>query len=175
MELFKQNLLISRLLRTDPLTGVNNRRYFIEILEKEFTRSRRYDNPLSLMVIDADHFKSINDLYGHDTGDKVLKALCDVGKNSFRKTDYFARIDGEKFGVILTHTDQSKSIEVAERFLKGIEKLIVNSEKGDVSFTVSIGIASVDEQTTEMENLMKKADKALSLAKDNGKNRIEAY
>jgi diguanylate cyclase (GGDEF)-like protein len=175
VELLEQNVLLAKLARTDPLTGVYNRRFFIEALEREFARSRRYENPLSLLIIDADHFKSINDLYGHDTGDSVLKALCDAGRGIFRKTDFFARIGGEEFAVILPHTDQSKSHEVAERFLKRIEELTVKSEKGDVNFTVSIGIASIDEQTKEMENLMKKADKALYLAKENGKNRIEAY
>jgi diguanylate cyclase (GGDEF)-like protein len=175
VELLEQNDLLTKLARTDPLTGVYNRRFFIEALGREFDRSRRYENPLSLLIIDADHFKSINDLYGHDTGDSVLKALCDAGSSIFRKTDYFARIGGEEFAVILPHADQSQSYEVAERFLKRIEELTVKSEKGDVNFTVSIGIASVDEQTKEVENLMEKADKALYLAKENGKNRIEAY
>jgi diguanylate cyclase (GGDEF)-like protein len=175
VELLEQNDLLAKLARTDPLTGVYNRRFFIEALGREFDRSRRYENPLSLFIIDADHFKSINDLYGHDTGDSVLKALCDAGSSIFRKTDFFARIGGEEFEVILPHADQSQSYEVAERFLKRIEELTVKSEKGDVNFTVSIGIASVDEQTKGVENLMKKADKALYLAKENGKNRIEAY
>jgi diguanylate cyclase (GGDEF)-like protein len=174
-ELLEQNVLLTRLARTDPLTGVNNRRYFIEALEQEFARSRRYEDPLSLMIIDVDFFKSINDLYGHDTGDRVLKTLCDMGRNVFRKTDLFARIGGEEFGVILPHADQSRCIEVAERYLKKITGLSVKSEKGDVSFTVSIGVASLDKETAEMENLLKKADKALYLAKENGKNRIEAY
>ncbi len=174
-ELLRQNVLLAKLARTDPLTGVNNRRYFIEALEREFARSLRYENPLSLMIIDADHFKSINDLYGHDTGDGVLKALCDAGNTVFRKTDIFARIGGEEFGVILPYADQTKGVEIAERFLRRIGELTVKSEKGDVNFTVSIGVASVDELTTKMEKLMKKADKALYLAKENGKNRIEVF
>ncbi len=175
MKILEQDLLLASLARTDPLTGVNNRRYFIEALTQELERFRRYENSLSLLIINADHFKSINDLYGHDAGDRVLKALCDAAREVFRKTDIFARIGGEEFGVILPHTDHSSSIEVAERFLKRIEELTVKSYKGEVSFSVSIGIAIADEQTKDRESLMKKADKALSLAREKGRGRVEVY
>ena len=163
---------LKRLASTDPLTGANNRRSFLEKGANELLRSLRYKHPLSLLMIDVDHFKTINDTYGHNAGDVVLKALVSKSAKILRGTDILGRLGGEEFAVILPETDDQKAIEVAERLRKGLSELIVKSEEGPIQFTVSIGLAMVKDATDNLVSIMSRSDAAMYKAKENGRNRV---
>ena len=163
---------LKRLATTDPLTGANNRRSLLEKGASELLRSRRYEHPFSLLMIDVDNFKTINDTYGHNAGDMVLKSLVSMSTKVLRSTDLFGRIGGEEFAVILPETDDQKAIEVAERLRKGLSELTVQSEEGPIRFTVSIGLATLKDETDNLLSIMKRSDAALYKAKENGKNRV---
>lgn len=158
---------LERISLTDPLTQAWNRRYFDETMQKEFVRGRRYDYPVSLLMIDIDHFKNINDRYGHAMGDKVLIALSDSLKNMLRSQDSFCRIGGEEFAVILPHTDRQSALMIADRIRNKVLNITVNS---GVHFSVSIGVC---ECMKSAQSCYEHADKALYLAKHNGRNRVE--
>jgi diguanylate cyclase (GGDEF)-like protein len=157
---------------TDPLTELYNRRHFEAIIEKEFNKTVRYKTPTSCLLIDIDHFKSINDEYGHRTGDKVLKEIANLIKNCLRKVDTVARWGGEEFIVLLPETDKEQAVKAASRIIDTIR----NHEFADISekITASIGIASVPESNIESaEKLINVSDNALYEAKTRGRNRIE--
>jgi len=166
---------LKELATTDALTGLYNRRQFMELSRQILKAHDRYNHPLSLMMIDADHFKSVNDSFGHDVGDKVLQTLADVGRNIFRRTDIFARIGGEEFAVLLPETGISESAHVAERFRQALEKKEIPTGTGFTSITVSIGLAAASADTLELEDLLKCADRALFRAKRNGRNQIDIF
>jgi len=152
----------------DTLTGVYNRRKIEEILESEIERSRRYGNPLSLILIDIDNFKELNDTYGHQTGDRVLKEVARVIRENLRRTDYLGRLGGEEFLVVLPETTPEKARLVAERIRKDIENLDLRVGK----LTISAGVTGLKKGDT-MESLMNRVDRAMYLAKERGKNRTE--
>ncbi|RLJ70784.1 diguanylate cyclase (GGDEF)-like protein [Hydrogenivirga caldilitoris] len=152
----------------DTLTGVYNRRKIEEILEGEIERSKRYGNPLSVILIDIDNFKQLNDTYGHQTGDMVLKEIVSVIRESLRKTDYLGRLGGEEFLVILPETTPERAKLVAERIRKDIENLDLRVGK----ITVSAGVTGLKKGDT-VETLMNRVDRAMYLAKEKGKNRTE--
>jgi len=154
---------------TDSLTGVNNRRNFFEKASDEFVRSRRYESPLSVIMIDIDHFKSINDSFGHHVGDQVLKAMAQSSVLNLRETDIIGRIGGEEFAAILVKTDAQTALEVAERLRRKISELSVSTEGDSVRFTVSIGLTSKKHDDT-LEDVVNRADKALYMAKEKGRN-----
>lgn len=158
---------------TDVLTGLKNRRYFMETASQEFERARRYQTPLSLLMLDADHFKSINDRYGHPVGDEALKALAEHGQRQLREMDLFARLGGEEFAILLPQTDLNAARTVAERVRQSIAAQPVAAEESTVSFTVSIGLAQLEASTTNLDELLRQADAALYQAKENGRNRVE--
>jgi diguanylate cyclase (GGDEF)-like protein len=158
---------------TDPLTGVYNRRHFEKLIKTEFSKAVRYKSPLSCLMVDVDHFKRINDRYGHDAGDSVLRKVTEILSSSLREVDVLARWGGEEFIILLPNTDRDKALVVAERILRNIsghrfEKL---AERERV--TVSIGVAVVDGDTKDWEALIKQADDALYRAKAKGRNRVE--
>ena len=157
----------------DYLTGVNNRRYFMERAELELRRANRCGNKLSIFMLDIDHFKMINDRYGHKVGDLVLKMLAEVCQSALRDIDVLARMGGKEFAVLLPETESSLAIEVARRLQDSINKASLPLE-GDlaIKIQVSIGVASMTSPHDNMDILLHRADTALYEAKNTGRNRI---
>jgi len=166
----------------DPLTGVNNRRFFDQRLVEEVTSVIRANAEISCLFIDVDHFKKINDNYGHQAGDEILKEVARIIRELVRSTDVVARYGGEEFTVLLSHKGKQKASEIAERIRKTIEERIFTvPQHGNITVTTSIGINSLD--TTGYDGnvddiarlFVEGADRALYQAKDNGRNRIEFH
>lgn len=157
---------------TDPLTGLYNRRYLENILEREFLRAKRYQNELSIAIFDIDFFKKVNDTYGHLCGDYVLKEAAYLALETFRKTDIVFRYGGEEFVVILTETPLDKAQIPLERFRKAIEEYPFKYDGQDLKLTVSIGADGIKQDCEDYENLLKNADKALYRAKEAGRNQV---
>ena len=154
---------------TDPMTGLFNRRYFEEFIQKEAVRSKRQNQEFTVIGIDLDHLKKINDLYGHNYGDTAIKAIADVLKSSCRSIDIAARMGGEEFNVILSGVDSKGGAIFAERIRKTIES--VSLEKiGKI--TASIGVASYMEHSEEIDELLELVDHAMYESKRNGRNRV---
>lgn len=164
---------LEKLATIDPLTGAKNRRSFLQFFELELERSKRYDHKLSLLILDIDHFKDINDTYGHDTGDKVLKLLVAEAHGILRGADMFGRWGGEEFIVLLPESNIHQASKVAERLRGNLSKIEVGSDSGAlIRFTVSIGMTVVENKNDLLDDIVKKADKALYLAKNQGRNRV---
>ncbi len=157
---------------TDALTGLCNRRAFMEHAHQELSRAARHQTPLSLLLLDADKFKTINDTYGHDVGDRVLQRLAEVGRHSLRAEDLFARFGGEEFVAILPGAGEEDALTIAERLRQDMEDVVVPLANGEVRFTVSIGVASHCPECNTVEQLIKAADLALYVAKRDGRNRV---
>ncbi|CCO23681.1 sensor domain-containing diguanylate cyclase [Maridesulfovibrio hydrothermalis] len=164
---------LRKLATTDPLTGLSNRRFFMESSEDALQRSLRYERELSLLVMDIDFFKNVNDMFGHDAGDDVLKSLSAVGLKILRSIDVFGRIGGEEFAILLPDTRLEGAKLVAERFRKEIEQARMFTRSGELTITVSIGVATLNEKTRTLEHLLKAADIGLYAAKNAGRNRVE--
>jgi diguanylate cyclase (GGDEF)-like protein/PAS domain S-box-containing protein len=159
--------------RTDCLTGLSNRRHFLELATQELARVRRYRSPLTLAMLDVDHFKTINDTYGHEIGDKVLIELADICRRALREPDVVGRIGGEEFAILFPQTACDQAYEIAERLRMAIAAAEIPIEHGlPVHFTVSLGITSFAESDTNIDMLLSRADKALYEAKHNGRNRV---
>jgi len=158
---------------TDPLTGIYNRRHFEEILKTEFVRATRYGHGLSCLMVDVDHFKRINDKYGHDTGDAVLKKVTELITSCLRKVDALARWGGEEFIVLLPETGVKGARSVAERILRCVSGHRFKKLPDSETVTVSIGVSAIDGKTGSWEDLIKAADDALYRAKAKGRNRVE--
>lgn len=161
---------LERLAITDPLTGAYNRRYFLEKAQEEFQRYRRYGRPLSILMLDIDNFKLVNDKFGHHVGDEVLMGLVKECNIMLRATDTLGRLGGEEFAILLTETNQERALIVAERLRQKMANLSVSTEKESVPFTISIGLASFQQETESLDEVMKNADKALYEAKNSGRN-----
>ena len=158
---------------TDVLTGLYNRRRFHDVLLKEFERSKRYNTPFSVILLDIDLFKSVNDTYGHMMGDMVLKEMPEIIKKSIREIDTAARYGGEEFTVLLPNTRKEDALHVAERIRIATEKHVF-PDLQDRRITVSIGISGIPDQEIDSgDKLIQCADVALYKAKQNGRNRIE--
>ena len=159
----------------DPLTKCYNRRQFDELSKKEVQRYERYHHPFCLFMIDADHFKNVNDTHGHAVGDLVLMSLADCLRRSLRETDIIARFGGEEFVVLLPETSLENAHHVTERLRIRFSKIVVKNETGgDVRFTVSTGLVS-SETTSNIEEMLKLSDECLYVAKENGRNRVIVY
>ncbi|MDJ0895956.1 MAG: diguanylate cyclase [Alphaproteobacteria bacterium] len=166
---------LRRLATTDPLTGICNRRHFFELGEAELARWRRHGGSASLLMLDIDHFKSINDTYGHDVGDLALMEFVTAVGSKLRKADIFGRLGGEEFAVILPETPLTGAIEVAERIRAQVGKIKIECRgQRDLGFTVSVGAAEVSESRASLKELISEADGKLYQAKQNGRNRIAA-
>ncbi len=161
---------------TDGLTQLYNHRKFQEILDSEFRRALRYNTSLSIMLLDIDKFKSINDTKGHTVGDEVLKKIAGLIKRFIRDTDFPCRYGGEEFVLILPNTTTKEAVIIAERIRKSVEKstFILNS-KEELNITISIGIATYPSDAKEKQELVDKADKALYFAKESGRNQTQTY
>lgn len=160
---------------TDELTGLFNRRNFTQKGLDEFQRARRYNLPLSMMMLDVDKFKSINDTYGHQAGDYVLKNFASLIMNNIRDVDICGRLGGEEFGLILPNTDSDYSLTLAERLRKAIEHYPFEINGKAVSITISIGVASFVENSVSFDQMLNNADSAMYWAKNNGRNRVALY
>ena len=162
---------LKRIASTDALTGANNRRCFLDRAKEEIDRFVRYGGSLSLMMLDIDHFKKINDSYGHDAGDKVLQELVRCSKETLRASDLFGRIGGEEFAALLVHSDED-AVKVAERLRETLSRLDVQVGSEKIGFTVSIGLTWIDKDNPSIEEVMKQADRCLYKAKEEGRNRV---
>ena len=170
------NRKLSLLAETDSLTGIANRRKFFSKLENEFSKSLRYKRPLSLLMLDIDHFKEVNDSFGHDAGDQVLKEYIERCKSKLRQSDIIARIGGEEFCVILPETTEEGACSLAERIREGIEENRFKIDNADLEITSSCGIASVSSADfNDISEFVKAADNALYKAKESGRNKNCIY
>jgi diguanylate cyclase (GGDEF)-like protein len=158
----------------DPLTGVNNRVSMDDVLSRELHLARRHSTPLTLIALDIDKFKQINDTYGHLTGDYILKSIADTIADCIRGTDILFRYGGEEFTIVLSNTGRNGALLLAERIRKAIENRIFTSNSHAIALTVSIGVASAD-ATDDKESLFHKADIALYQAKSAGRNCVVVH
>jgi len=166
-ELLSMNATLIELSETDKLTGLKNRRYFQEKLEEQLSNNEKSASPFSLFILDIDHFKKVNDTFGHQVGDEVLAQLAQLLKNQARSLDIVARYGGEEFVVILPETDQNEAKAIAEQLRQAVEQ--AKWQTGRI--TVSVGIATAiktDNETT----ILQRADKALYASKENGRNHV---
>ncbi len=169
-------LRLRHLATTDELTNISNRRHFIELAERELKRSQRYGTPFSVVLFDADHFKRVNDTYGHDIGDQVLKTIAAASATMLRELDILGRFGGEEFTVALPQTDITGAQLLAERLRLLIGNTPIQAADGrDISITISLGIAEATATTSCLDELLKHADIALYRAKNNGRNRVETF
>lgn len=162
-------LELEKLATTDKLTQVFNRIKFHEIMKKEMERAKRYGHSLSLIMFDIDHFKKVNDTYGHNVGDYVLQTLTQIVKERLREIDYLVRWGGEEFIIIAPETDIEKAEVLAERIRKGTENYVFDQVG---AITISLGVAQLQKDDTE-DTVIKRVDDAMYLAKQKGRNRVE--
>lgn len=169
-QLQKAYASIEQLSVTDPLTGIANRRKILDILYEEICRSNRYNFPLTVMSLDIDYFKKINDTHGHAAGDLALISFAKSCVTQLRKSDTIGRVGGEEFIIILPHTDAFQAMIIAERIRASTFALTIKHENDAVHFTVSIGIAALT-PGEEMDSLLRRVDGALYQAKESGRDR----
>jgi diguanylate cyclase (GGDEF)-like protein len=167
--------LLEQLATTDGLTGLHNHRRFQEMLEDEVEAAKRYESKLSLMLVDIDHFKKVNDTYGHPMGDQVLKRVARVLDEFARTTDRVCRYGGEEFTVIMPQTDKSGAQLLAERFRIEIREQKFKADEGEFSVTLSAGICTCPDQARHKQELIDKTDQALYHAKDHGRDQTVHY
>lgn len=158
--------------RTDELTGATNRRYFMQLGEEEINRSHRYGRPMSLLMLDLDHFKEINDKYGHSTGDEALQRFSQLCRSTLRKPDIFGRLGGEEFAIIIPEESLKGAEQTAERLRLRIEEAFATTA---YRLTVSIGVTELDDQDTNIGDLLRRADNMMYKAKHHGRNRVIAF
>jgi diguanylate cyclase (GGDEF)-like protein/PAS domain S-box-containing protein len=163
---------LRRLATTDPLTGAFNRRQFFDKAKSEFQRHRRYGHAFVLLLMDLDHFKHINDNYGHPVGDAALKSFVNTAHMIFRETDLFGRTGGEEFSALLPETATPDAVKVAERLRENISALQVIAEGHTIHYTVSIGLAALRPEDKSLREMVRRADEALYEAKGTGRNRV---
>lgn len=175
LELQQANQELKRLSQIDRLTNLNNRGYWEECLYKEFQRQRRTNHVSSLLIFDIDHFKKVNDGYGHAAGDEAILHLAKVLRKSLRETDIAGRYGGEEYAVILTETDAKHGMIFAERVRRLVEASHVNYNDIEIKFTISLGIAEFSPKFVDHQNWIEAADSALYEAKTNGRNQVRIY
>jgi diguanylate cyclase (GGDEF)-like protein len=167
------NVRLLELATTDQLTGLKNRRAFIEAVENELHRSQRYGRPFSLAVLDVDHFKHVNDTYGHDAGDAVLRSLAHTCAQSLRNIDPIGRLGGEEFGVLFPETALEDATSACERLLSHVRAAGIAAGEVQLAATVSAGVTDGGRPGDTVNAVIKRADLALYAAKRNGRDRIE--
>lgn len=170
--LAQRRMELEYLANTDTLTNIRNRRSFYNLSQLEFDLAHKYNHTFSLLLLDIDNFKIVNDTYGHDIGDEVLIQLSRKVKDNVRHSDIFARHGGEEFTLLLRQTDTAAGLKIAEKIREQIEQMQINTKAGTISITISIGMAQFDNQCTELDKLVQKADQALYNAKENGRNKV---
>ncbi|MBA2781073.1 sensor domain-containing diguanylate cyclase [Billgrantia kenyensis] len=171
-ELQRMTERLVHLSQTDPLTGIPNRRVLMQQLEEEYGRARRYGHSLSVLMLDLDHFKQINDCHGHASGDLVLMEFVMVISPEIRASDCFARMGGEEFAILLPQSSLTSARRLAERLCRHVAGLSFTSQQGQFGVTVSIGVATLEDNDTSPEQLLSRADQGLYVAKASGRNRV---
>lgn len=166
---------LTHLTRKDSLTGVNNRSYIIELGEHAFAIAQRHHRPLALAMLDIDFFKKVNDQYGHDIGDQVIRELATTCILELRQIDHFGRMGGEEFICILPETSEEEAWQCMERLRIKISELHMETPQGSFGFTISIGIAIRNDQHSNWSALLKDADIAMYKAKNNGRNQTVLF
>jgi len=157
----------------DSLTGVYNRRYFHKVTDDEFYRLQRYGGTLSLIVLDIDHFKRINDTYGHLAGDAALRLLAEICSKILRKSDTMVRFGGDEFIILLPQTNSTAAVNLAQRLRKAVEQQCIEYENQSLFMTASFGVASADSpDIVSLDELIRCADNAVYEAKETGHNRV---
>jgi diguanylate cyclase len=160
----------------DPLTGLANRRHFFAVAAKEFERKNRHRHSLTVMLLDIDHFKNVNDTYGHGVGDQVLQKVADTITGTIRSSDLACRFGGEEFAVLLPETDREAAIRLGERLLRNIEQGGFATDKGAIFISASMGIAALAEEEEASSNLLlERADQMLYQAKNAGRNQLRVW
>lgn len=157
----------------DELTGLSNRRAFFEQGKRIFEQSKRFGHPISVIMMDIDHFKMINDKYGHSSGDKVLQAVAEPLRRLVREIDIVARIGGEEFAFALPETGLENAVNLAERLRSEIEDLVVTNDGHNIKITASFGVVTCKDVDQNIDALLTGADNALYVAKRNGRNQIK--
>jgi diguanylate cyclase (GGDEF)-like protein/PAS domain S-box-containing protein len=165
---------VQELATLDPLTNLFNRRYFTELANKEIERARRYRAPLSLIIVDIDFFKPVNDQHGHAVGDQVLLEFSDLVRSSLRSTDIVARYGGEEFLFLLPETKPEEASRIANRLCKQLAETPLETGAGPISITMSAGVAG-NQGGLSLEEMLDRADKALYVAKETGRNRAVVW
>jgi diguanylate cyclase (GGDEF)-like protein len=160
---------------TDSLTQVFNRRYFLERFNEEFERSKKFKYSFSFLMVDIDHFKELNDNYGHLVGDAILREITRKIKENIRQVDFMGRYGGEELSVILTETDKAQAAVACERIRKAIESGRFRVYDEDLKVTISIGVSAFPDDATDTRLLIERADNALYKAKQAGRNRVCVY
>ena len=163
---------VQSLALTDPLTGLHNRRSFFQAGKVEFSRAQRMNRPLACMMLDLDHFKQINDNYGHQSGDQILQEFAKRCKDSVREIDLVGRYGGEEIIILLPETDLPAALQIAERMCESIAETSVKVGQQEINVTASIGVAAKDENTDQLEMLIARADQAMYIAKHKGRNLV---
>lgn len=171
----KQTTEINKLAITDSLTGLFNRRQFDKIIQQETYRADRYQRPLALALLDIDHFKMFNDMYGHQAGDMAMEKIASLIRQFLRASDAAARYGGEEFALVLPEIDEDQAYRVCSRVRRAIERhTFINEKKGN-QLTVSIGLACYPQDASDSNSLVAKADNALYKAKNQGRNRVICF
>jgi diguanylate cyclase (GGDEF)-like protein len=161
--------------RTDRLTQLNNRGFWEECLIQEFSRYQRYDTVTSVVMFDIDHFKRVNDTYGHQAGDEVIRQVSQALRDNLRTTDIAGRYGGEEFGVILPDTNADSAHVFCERLRKQIETMEVVHDDQTIKFTVSLGISEANPSATDHKEWLEQSDQALYACKENGRNQTRIF
>ena len=176
-ELKKVNEQLREMAFRDGLTGLYNHRYFQDLMDNELSRSKRYNKSFSLMILDLDHFKKINDEYGHPVGDVVLKEVSKAIENTIRDSDAAARYGGEEFAIVLPETELKGAAILAERLRKAIEQLEIDTNGCRIDVTVSVGVTCYHPSTNKKEKseILAEADNALYNSKNKGRNMISIH
>ncbi|TNF33208.1 MAG: GGDEF domain-containing protein [Gammaproteobacteria bacterium] len=162
-----------QLANTDELTGLNNRRAFFELGNRAYKQCQRFNHAIAVVMIDIDHFKHINDSYGHSVGDVVLQAFARPLKHLVRDIDVIGRMGGEEFALVLPETDLEEAGKMADRLRIAISSIVVPYESHKISITASMGVAACKSDYCSLENLITKADDALYVAKKKGRNQVK--
>lgn len=172
-QLKQSNEMLTQLSNTDPLTQLFNRRYMMDMLNREMQRTIRKGSPLSLVMMDIDHFKQVNDRFGHQNGDLVLVAVASLARKDLRSYDFAARYGGEEFVLTLPETSHEEALHVAERLRLEVEKQAFSGDLRELRTTISMGVATCPAPgITSADELIKEADDALYRAKEGGRNRV---
>ena len=174
-DLQRANQELERMGRTDGLTGLLNRRAWEESLHTEYKRVQRSGRQAVLVMFDIDHFKKVNDTYGHQAGDAVIRSVAETLTRVKRETDIAGRYGGEEFGVILLDTDLSRSNRFAERLRRAVERSVVTYDEQEIRFTISLGLAEVCSESDDYTSWLEQSDQALYAAKNAGRNCYKDY
>ncbi|KPQ00189.1 GGDEF domain-containing protein [Marinobacter sp. HL-58] len=163
---------LMKIAQTDPLTGLANRARLTDIFEREKHRARRYNSPISVLVLDLDHFKDVNDDHGHETGDRALQYIARTFRECLRATDLAARLGGEEFGILLSNTNSEQALEVAEKIRIAVASTPLTINGNVIRLTLSGGVAELGTDGDTLRELVRAADARLYAAKDAGRNQI---